>query len=760
MKRLADFHRFHPMMVAIFVLVVTALAIAGLPRLQFDDDPRSLIRVKNQELAELDAFHRDFGPDDQEIVLVIEGDLFTPSAIHALQDLSTALKELNEVESVASLLDVRGRGGFPIKLVPLDRLTPGQLERTKALALEHPMAVRQCLSADGRTTVMTVELRGSDISTSNLERIVNKVSGMARQFLLPVGLSFRMTGHPTSRIELLHTLIYEAIKFTILGIVISGAISFVVFRSLSHVLVACLGPAVGVAWTLGGMAWLGIKIDPLLVILPALMFIIGFTDSVHLVTDMGESRRKGLSRWAAAAAAVEHVGGACLLTAITTAVGFFSLSFARSEIIRKFGLTCTVSTLVLFVAVQMVVPLVAAVAPQRDPRFRAYSPILVSLVAWLEPSYRWLLNRPRSVALVSLLLTVACFLVSFRLQSDHRWTESLPETSETVKVTQLCDQQFGGSMRAYVVVQWPAGKELASDEVLDALRDTHHACEQIDLPQVPVSLLTFLGSINGPDEGDIDSNEYLVREIALLNRAPPAELRRVLIPERRKTAIAIHVPDIGAARLAPIFGKLEDQLRGLEKKYPGFRMHLTGTVVVAYHNTYQMIEDLMWCMSIAGGLIFFITAILFRSPVMGILSVVPNIFPQAITASLLVLTDQPLTINGVLSFTLCLGLSVDDTVHFLMRFREEREQGGPLANVVLRTFLAVGGVVIATSLVLIGGFLGILVSNMPAIRVFACLTAVTLIAAIVGDLIMLPSLLLCFSSEKKKLRTGPAPKVR
>jgi predicted RND superfamily exporter protein len=757
MKRLADLHRNRPTAVAIFVLVATSLAIAGLPRLQFDDDPRSLIRVQNQELAELDAFHRDFGPDDQEIVLVIEGDdLFTPSAIHALRDLSAALKELGDVEAVASLLDVRGRGGFPIKLIPSDHLTPSELERTKALALAHPLAVRQCLSADGRTTILTVQLRGADISTSNLERIVEKVAGMAHRFLSPAGLSFRMTGHPTSRIELLHTLTYEAIKFTLLGIVISGAISFVVFRSLAHVLVACLGPTIGVAWTLGGMAWLGVKIDPLLVILPALMFIIGFTDSVHLVTDMSDSRRKGLNPWQSAAAAVEHMGGACLLTAITTAVGFFSLSFARAECIRKFGLTCTVSTLVLFLAVQLVVPLVAAVTPHRDPRFRPYSPILVSLVAWLEPAYRWLLNRPRSVALVSLVATLACFLISFRLSSDHRWTESLPETSETVKVTQLCDKQFGGSMRAYVVVQWPEGTELASDEVLDALRDAHHACEQVDLPQVPVSLFTFLGSINGPDEGDIDSNEYLSREIQQLQKAPSAELRRLVVPERHKTAIAIHVPDIGAARLAPIFSKLEERLHDLEDKYPGFRMRLTGTVVVAYHNTYQMIEDLAWCMSIAGTLIFFITAILFRSPVLGILSVVPNIFPQAITASLLVLTDQPLTINGVLAFTLCLGLSVDDTIHFLMRFLEEREHGGSLYNVILRTFRAVGGVVIATSMVLIGGFLGILVSNMPAIRVFACLTAVTLVAAIVGDLIMLPSLLLCFSREKKKQRTRPA----
>jgi predicted RND superfamily exporter protein len=107
--------------------------------------------------------------------------------------------------------------------------------------------------------------------------------------------------------------------------------------------------------------------------------------------------------------------------------------------------------------------------------------------------------------------------------------------------------------------------------------------------------------------------------------------------------------------------------------------------------------------------------------------------------------DEPLTMTSVLTFSLCFGLSVDDTVHFLMRYRAERRGPDGPRGAILRTFAAVGGVMITTSLVLIGGFLAMLVSQMPAVRTFAVLSCVTLLAAMAGDLVFLPSLILSAS---------------
>ena len=302
MNWLANLHRSHVRVVAVVVLVLTGAALAGLPRLAFDDDPRSMVRAQRTEFDQLEAFYTDFGPDDQDVLLLIEGDLFSLPAQSALRNTMRALRSLPEVESVVGLLDVRRRGLIPIPLIPTSNLTPERLADARAAALRNPVACGQFLSADAQTTVINVRLTGRKLPVYQLEPAVKLLRSTAAEHLNPAGLALRLAGHPPMRIDLLLTLRFEVIKFAMLGMLISGGIAIVVFRSPSAILLTSLGPAAGVIWTLGGMGWVGVKIDPLTVVLPTLMFVIGFTDSVHLVTDMRCSRAKGLSARESAAA--------------------------------------------------------------------------------------------------------------------------------------------------------------------------------------------------------------------------------------------------------------------------------------------------------------------------------------------------------------------------------------------------------------------------------------------------------------------------
>jgi predicted RND superfamily exporter protein len=285
--------------------------------------------------------------------------------------------------------------------------------------------------------------------------------------------------------------------------------------------------------------------------------------------------------------------------------------------------------------------------------------------------------------------------------------------------------------------------------LFDVLRRVHSLADDSAALNTPASLLTVLESITRP--GDDPRGQ-----LRHLERMPDETLSRFLRVDQRRAAVALHSPDIGAARLAPDFERADQQLAQIEMEYPGYRLHLTGTMVVAARNVYQMIGDLARSLTLAGVIIFGMMAVLFRSLLLAALSIVPNVFPQAITASLLVWFDEPLRMTSVLTFSLCLGLSVDDTVHFLMRFRRERAAGLKLRAAILRSFDTVGGVMVTTSLVLIGGFLAMTVSRMPGVRTFAVLSTVTLLAAIVGDLVMLPALLLTFPLRRKKAR-APEP---
>ena len=497
------------------------------------------------------------------------------------------------------------------------------------------------------------------------------------------------------------------------------------------------------------MGWLEIPIDPLSVILPTLLFVVGFTDSVHMVHDIRASLAIGKGTREAACDAVRRIGPACVITALTTMAGFGSLLAARTQCIQRFGGMCALGTAITVLAIQMVVPLLAASSlgaglPHSVPS-KSQTNHKKSLAHRI---YGRLLGRPRLIATASVAFTLFCFLTSLQLRSDLKWMESLPHDSEIAEVTRSCDQALGGALFAYIVMEWPKGSDLQSPGVLDAIRELHTIAESASDLRGPSSVAKLLDSLQWRDQTAIDQVKHL-------RRIPPEVLTQFIQPEIRKAMISIHVPDVGAAALSPQFAMIDGRLEGFVAKHPGYRAHLTGTVIVAARNVYRIIEDLGRSLSLASGVIFVMMVVLFRSLFLGLLSIIPNVFPQAITASLLVWMDEPLNITSVLTFSLCLGLSVDDTVHFLMRFIEERRLQGSL-EAVQRTFEAVGTTMIATSLVLIGGFAAMTVSNMPGVRWFAILSCITLVAALLGDLLMLPSLLLSFASwSRRRVAMGP-----
>lgn len=736
MNWISRLHARHHWLVGGGILLVTLVCSIGFLRLQFDGDPRVMFRSSSKAFARLEEFRAQFGPDDNECWLIVEGDdLLTLGPLLAMRDLVSAIAVDEDIESVLSMFSVRkAEPVVPTLLIPGD-LTEEKLLELRNAILEHPLVRGNLMSRDGRVAAINVRFHGGSLDVEQLDQILSRLARTADEHLTPHRLTYGFAGHPSIRIATLKTLRSEVARFAYLGMLISAVIALFVFRNLAMILVALSGPAAGVFWTLGLMGWLGIRIDPLLVVLPTLLFVVGFTDAFHLLNEIRHLRTSGASRREAAAAAVRVVGPACALTALTTAIGFASLAVARTECTQRFGLTSALGTVVMFTAVQALVPWLAAsqVGNWLPTTGKAGN---YKGISFLLPAYSRMLRWPRLVTALSILIAGICLLISFQLRSDLRWVEMLPRASATVRISERCNAALGGLSGAYVVVKWPQGLKLNSPEVLDALDDVHGLVENAEPLNCPVSLLTVLQSLQWGEQ-------TAAMQARHLKRFSPQVLDRFLQIKGRQLLVSMHVPDVGAAVLKPRYDELRQSLQLLEAKHPGFDFEFTGTMVVAAENVFQIINDMSYSLSVASLVIFLVMVALFRSLSLGLLCVIPNILPQLLTAAFMVLYDEPLTITSVLAFCLCLGLSVDDTVHFLMRFLEERRANIGDREAIERTFASAGGTMIATSLVLMGGFASMLVSQMPGIQWFAILSCITLVAALVGDLIMLPALLLC-----------------
>ena len=724
---------------AIGVGITTCLALLSSRWLEFDDQPHELFHRADAAADQLKQLFEDFGPDDDQLVLVLDGQpLFAPKSIEAIQRISHELKQLECVVEVFGITQVRRKGSRVIPLLPSDP-RPEDCAEIEREALSNPLIAGQFLSRDAKMLLILAQLKNPGAPMSEIERMVTQIHEVAKQAASPAGLSVRLAGHQAIRVDLLNKTRSERILFAVLSAVVSAGISLIMFRRVSAILICVAGPAIGVIWMMGLLGLFGERINVLGTIVPAMLYVIGFTDSTHLMASFRQARGRGLGPPAAALFALNEVGWACALTFFSTFVAFGSMYLAELEVIQHLGLVCAVGTVVTYISVVVVnILLMSSTLGANAGRTIVHDDHLEFAIPTATPvqhtaaSDRWadaVLAYPRLVSLSAIGSTIVLAYLTAKLEPDIRFTESLPAKSETRLVIEQCDRIFGGSLPMQVVVEWPERLNVASPELFRVLGEIHAELKSTGYTAEPFSIGSMAAALSplGPWK----------REFELL---PLSATRRIVRTDLRRVLVTAKVPDAGAAPLEPAFQQIERKLVQLEKQYPGFSMHLTGTSVVAARNVNFLISDLARSLSATAAIVILIMAFAFRSLTLGLLAIIPNLMPLLLTGGFLQLSGQSLGIASVMTFDLCLGIAVDATIHFVMRFRREKNSTGDTRAAIVRTLSHAGGAMILTSTVLVGGFSVLALSQLPPLRMFALFSSGTLACALLCDLTVLPAL--------------------
>lgn len=736
------FARFRPL-VALGLAALTAAATVGMARLEFDDVPRSVFKTHDDDYARLEELFREFGSDDNECLLVVEGDdLFSPRGVAGFNDLVREVGRVEGVETVRSMAEVIvfGQGRPPHALLPAADAAADAFIQAKADALAHPLLRGQLLSDDAKTTLIVARLAGETQAVSSIAPLVADLQKVAERTSEASGLRVRLTGVPSIRVEIYSAVQRESNRFIFIGAGLGFVMAMALFRQFAAAVIVAAAPILGSLWTLGMLGLLGVKINIINTILPTLVMVVGFADSMHLMIDIRHNRAAGLSRIEAAKRAIQHLGVACLLTSSTTAVGFGSLVLAEVDIIRIFGVTCAFGTMLSYVAVMSLVPLLASTPLGENLHQHESQDFIARNFVQFERAIRWIADHAWPVSIAGAALTAALTVSMWLLEPDNRLVEMIPVNNESYQALKHCDRHFGGSLSAFVTVDWPEGMDVASLEVLDGLREVHRLIDQTPELSHPVSVLSLLESLPG-----VGSD--LGQRAPLLAAVPTDVTRRYLRTDLRRAMVISRLPDMGTAKLQPVFGNLDARLAKLHERFPRLKFKLTGTVVVASRNINKMINSLNQSLFGAATVIFISIGIGFRSLRLALISILPNVFPLVFVSSYLVLTGQTLQITSVIVFSVSLGIAVDDTIHFLNRFNREMEIDHDVQASIRRAFLAVGAAVLTTTLVLLTGFGSVMTSEMPSSRLFASLSCLAFASALVGDLLMLPALLTCFMKQ-------------
>jgi len=743
--------------VAVAVALLTGLAAAGLGRLDFDEDPRNFILRDDADRQVLERFFAEFGPDDTDVLAAVTGlDPGDVPEIERVLRLIEALRATDGVLYVASPFDAR-RVGQP--LVPLfprsrDNFTPERFQAAFAAARAHPALRGQLIAPDGSVVFLLIRLRETSGGIAPLSAQVDRLRGLVDEAMAGSRVRITLAGHPPLRVDVVRAVQTEFYRILTLSAAATVVVAACAFRDWRAVAMALAGPAVGLVWTLGWMGWTGQRINGLNTILPSLIFVLGFSDSAHLIVAYDNARRAGLTNTAAVERTLVTVGWACILMVLTTAVGFGALGVAEIASVRQFGIAGGTGTVLALAAVLTVMPLLALARRTRDP-----TPAAEPLPEGSDPEAHssadegddgapgsgplgWLalvcLTRPRLTLVAAGVALVACAAASLRLTSDIRWLEMLPVGDPTVAVTSLCDEKLGGSLLVSATVEWPPGADIGTPAVIAMFRAVEaELAATPDLHGVfsPLSLLEGFAR-----DGVID--EAAVRQ---LDRIPEKHLHRLLRPDLRRGVVTAHVPDVGAARLLPQFTDLRGRLAAVAAAHPGYAVGLTGSAVTAARNVYQIIEDTRSSLFTSAAIILAMTIVAFRSLRDGVLCIVPNLLPMLATSAVLVVAGEPLRLASAVTFSIALGLADDSAIHFMAAFLRGRRAGLTRRAAVERVLRTSGRAMVIAAATLAAGMAPLLFCRLPPLRSFAALSIFAITAALVADFLVLPSVLVLFS---------------
>jgi predicted RND superfamily exporter protein len=717
----------------------TAVAVLGISRLRLDDDLRALIRDSGGEFALVDEVAAIFGPPDRDCIVratARSGDIFDAEPLMALESLAGRLRGLEGVEQVRSIFDVRRQGAagailpvIPRRAEPLDAEARAE---AKARAARHPLVAGHLLSADAASSLLLVQLAADAERPPRSSEVVARIEAALADSATAGGpLAIELTGLPALREQAMQALRRDMLMFNSIGLSLAVVLSAVVARSLRSTVVACVPPFVGAVWALGALGLLGAPVTVLTSVVPSLALVVGTCDSIHFIEDMRRSVRRGLDPLAASSGAVHRIGAACGLTSIVTAIGFASLAVARIEAVRSFGIAAAVGALASFLAVTLLTPLIAA-TPFCSGLRLGRSSRLAGRTANLLAAFS--VRHARPLVAVACGLTLLLALAGSGIEADNRIVDSLPTGAAASRALARVDADFGGAMGIDIVVGWPADVDWRDPAVLDAVRRAEAALAGEAAISRPISFATVAGELPPRARRRIDA----------------ASVGDLISPADRVALVRARVADVGSRRLEGIYDRIDASLAALERDLPGWRFRLAGMSVVSARNIRQLVRDLGSSLVVEVLVIGCILAVAFRSPLAGLVSLIPNVFPLAVIATLLAATGRSLDPATVIVFNVCLGLAVDDTVHVLSALARNRREGLSIATAVRRAVAETGNAVMIGGVVLMVGFAAVTASSVPSLAGFGMLACAAVAAATLAELVFLPALLVVTDDVVKR----------
>ena len=759
------------------IALVTAFWSTQWQYMRFTYSEANLLPDKHPENQSYNNFLDTFGEEGNVIIVALKDPrFFEPEKFKAWQNLSQKLRNYDEVESVISTDNLKQlkknikEERFEMEPV-LEKtdLTPENLNRFKAqLELELPFYRNLIISEDGRVIRMLVNLNRAIVNTEArkdfvFKRLLPEIEAFEKQ----TQMDLKVSGMPYIRTLNAQNIVDEIGLFVGVAVLLTSLIFFLFFRSFRATFISMLVVLIGVMWSFGLLGFLQYEITVLTALIPPLIIVIGVPNCIFLINKYQQEVAKHGNQIKSLQRVIVKIGNATLMTNLTTASGFATFILTDSKILKEFGIVASANIIGIFLLSLFVIPIIYSfmALPNKKHLKHLKNKWMVTIVKWMEHQVRY--NRINTY-IISLIALVVGIIGIYQIKISGSIIEDMPKKAAFFEDIQFFEKEFNGVVPVEIMINSKRSRGVYSLATLNRIDRLEENIIEIPELSAPISIVKgikyakqayYNGNPNFFDLPTAQENRFIA---PYLNRANGGDdlMINYIDSTGQYARMTTFMRDVPTERMEDILGSLKEDI---SKIFPEdrFDVLVTGKALLFLKGTRYLIKNLFLSLLLAVVLIALFMAYMFGSFRMIIISLIPNLLPLIITAGVMGFAGIPLKPSTILVFSIAFGISVDDTIHFLAKYRQELiDSKWKIKRSIYAAIHETGISMFYTSVVLFFGFIVFMTSNFGGTVALGGLVAVTLLFAMLANLILLPSLLISLEDKVSNENILKEPKIK
>lgn len=731
-------------------------------------------------------FLQEYGQDGSMIfVAVKDDDFFRIDHFNewcSLCDTIEATEGVNNFLSVPNLFDINidlqnstNKDDWKFKMNKVVEQKPqsqAELDSIEELVSSLEFYEGMLFNSEENVWIMLITLDKEYVNAREREVISFKIRDLVEEYSEKYGVEIHISGMPYIRTQIAHTVKFELVLFTLIALVMAMIILMLFFKSFRTVLPIMTIVVVAVIFLMGIVAMFGFKITIFMSVLPPILIIIGVENSIFLLNKYYQEYQKTHRQAKALSSVIRRIGSANLLTNATTAAGFASFIITQNKMLVEFGIVASISIFVAYILSLFLIPIFFSymrVPNEKDFARSENKGIRHILDAVVKVAFE---HRVAVYIALAVLVTAGGFGVS-RLRTMGRMVDDISKKDPIYQDLLFFEKNLKGIVPLEISIQTKADKNgkvsntrrAATIAKIEQLQDTLALYPELSKPLSVAEAVKFANShvVNIPsgfDASDIGvydipsvmTMKKLMDGVAQSGKADSLEIPNIIRSfiggeKMTDTRVSVRMLNLTTPEVDALQQSLEPKVQSI---FPAknYDVKLTGSCIVNNEGTKYLTTNLLYSLILAFVIIALLMALTFTSFKMVVISMIPNFIPQLLTAGLMGFLGIPIKMSTILIFSIALGISVDNTIHFLARYRLQlRLNDWSIGRSVKGAILETGYSMVSSATVLLSGFLMFVFSSFQGTQLVGYLVPFSLLMALCSNLFVLPCILLTFNKK-------------